>query len=477
MKTETQNIVSPMPRQKPPEGVLNNGRSVKWHVGSFGWFFLDLLAASVAMALAHWVSPPGGFFDAITWQALTIIAYGLMVAVVAHVFGLHDTLLKRYRTMLLVKCASISTISLVLLELIVLFVFYNRVGRHTLFFAFILTTFSLAAMRLLLWQISDQNKKRLLLVWDGQIPQHIIGLIEENRAPYQVVALCGTQPEFEGAGFNRYLVLSNEVPIEEHCHAHAIDEVVVCQAEWLSGEHLGEILKCMNRGIMVRDYASFMEHNFHKIPVEHIDPAWFFQLNTSGDYFIFQGFKRQMDILLSLTGMLLGAPVLLLLAILIKIESRGSVFYSQVRVGQYDRPFHIWKLRSMRTDAEVNGPRWAGKNDQRVTRVGRIIRKTRLDELPQFWNILVGNMSFVGPRPERPKFVEELAGVIPFYDQRHLVKPGLTGWAQINYPYGASQEDALQKLKYDLYYVRNASLFLDVHIILRTIGAVMKGAR
>jgi exopolysaccharide biosynthesis polyprenyl glycosylphosphotransferase len=220
-----------------------------------------------------------------------------------------------------------------------------------------------------------------------------------------------------------------------------------------------------------------MEHNFYKIPVEHIDPAWFFQLNTSGDYFIFQGFKRQMDILLSLTGMLLGAPVLLLLAILIKIESRGPVFYSQVRVGQYDRPFHIWKLRSMRTDAEVNGPRWAGKNDQRVTRVGRIIRKTRLDELPQFWNILVGNMSFVGPRPERPKFVEELAGVIPFYDQRHLVKPGLTGWAQINYPYGASQEDALQKLKYDLYYVRNASLFLDVHIILRTIGAVMKGAR
>ena len=477
MNSKTKNNNAPVLEQKYAKVGINSSRNMKWHVGSFGWFILDLLSAVAAVGLAHFISPPGGFFYANSWEVLTIVAYIILVAVVAHIFGLHDTLLKRYRTMLIVKCASISAISLVLLELLVVFVFYNRVGRHILLYSFLLTTLGLAGTRLFLWQIYDQNKKRLLLIWNGQMPQHIIGLIEENRAPFQVVALCGAQSEFEGEGFNRYLVLSSEVPILEHCEAHAIDELVICQAEWLTREHLGEILKCMNLGIMVRDYASFIEHNFYKIPVDQIDPAWFFQLNTSGDYFIFQGFKRQMDILLSLTGLILTAPLLLLMAILIKIESRGPVFYSQVRVGQYDHPFHIWKLRSMRTDAEVNGPRWAGKNDQRVTRIGRIIRKTRLDELPQFWNILVGNMSFVGPRPERPKFVAELAAVIPYYDQRHLVKPGLTGWAQINYPYGASQEDALQKLKYDLYYVRNASTLLDIHIILRTVGAVMKGAR
>ena len=184
-----------------------------------------------------------------------------------------------------------------------------------------------------------------------------------------------------------------------------------------------------------------------------------------------------MDIALSLVGTLLSAPILIVAIALIKLTSRGPVFYSQKRVGVGQNVFTIWKLRSMRIDSEKSGPQWAKAKDPRVTRVGRLFRKTRIDELPQFWNILHGEMSFIGPRPERPEFVEKLAGSIPYYRQRHLIKPGLTGWAQICYQYGASEEDAREKLSYDLYYLKNASFMLDMQIILQTIGAIAKGAR
>jgi lipopolysaccharide/colanic/teichoic acid biosynthesis glycosyltransferase len=168
---------------------------------------------------------------------------------------------------------------------------------------------------------------------------------------------------------------------------------------------------------------------------------------------------------------MLLSPVLLVAAAAIKLESRGPVFYSQIRSGLHNRSFKILKLRSMRTDAEKDGPKWAAAKDSRVTRIGSILRRTRLDEVPQFWNILRGEMSLVGPRPE------QLAEQIPYYQQRHLVKPGLTGWAQINYPYGATIEDALCKLRYDLYYIKHASVGLDLQIALRTIGVAMKGSR
>jgi exopolysaccharide biosynthesis polyprenyl glycosylphosphotransferase len=230
-------------------------------------------------------------------------------------------------------------------------------------------------------------------------------------------------------------------------------------------------------GVQVSDYSSFIERTFFKVPVEQIGSDWFFQIDTSGDYVLYRAVKRMADLVLGMAGLALSAPVLLLALILIKLESHGPAFYSQVRVGRFGRPFRIWKLRSMRSDAEKEGAQWAQEGDTRVTRVGRVLRITRLDEAPQFWNVLKGEMSFVGPRPERPEFVNELAKEIRFYQHRHLLKPGITGWAQINYPYGATPEDALNKLKYDLYYVKNASLMLDVQIVLRTIGAVMKGAR
>jgi exopolysaccharide biosynthesis polyprenyl glycosylphosphotransferase len=179
--------------------------------------------------------------------------------------------------------------------------------------------------------------------------------------------------------------------------------------------------------------------------------------------------------LVALIGAILSLPLVVLTAILIKADSRGPVFYKQERIGKNGRPFVLTKFRSMKLDSEKAGPVWASKGDERTTRVGRIIRKIRVDEIPQFWNILRGEMSFVGPRPERPHFVAQLAEEIPYYEQRHLIAPGLTGWAQIKYPYGASVEDARQKLQYDLFYIKNHSLFLDALILFETIKIILFG--
>jgi lipopolysaccharide/colanic/teichoic acid biosynthesis glycosyltransferase len=174
-------------------------------------------------------------------------------------------------------------------------------------------------------------------------------------------------------------------------------------------------------------------------------------------------------------GGVLSLPIALFTAVVIKLESSGPIFYRQERVGKNGRPFNVMKFRSMRADAEKAGPVWASKDDDRTTRVGKIIRKLRIDEIPQFWNILRGEMDFVGPRPERPHFVSQLAEEIPYYEQRHLIAPGLTGWAQIKYPYGASVEDARQKLQYDLYYIKNQSLVLDAIILFETIKIILFG--
>ena len=185
--------------------------------------------------------------------------------------------------------------------------------------------------------------------------------------------------------------------------------------------------------------------------------------------------KRWLDIASSALSLILSLPLCLFVALAIKLDSSGSVFYRQERVGQDGKTFTMLKFRSMRNDAEENGPKWAAINDDRITRVGRFIRKYRLDEIPQMINVLKGDMSFIGPRPERPIFVDKFAKEIPYYPQRHVVKPGISGWAQIRYPYGASKEDALEKLKYDLYYIRHFSIFFDISIILETGKVVLLG--
>jgi sugar transferase (PEP-CTERM system associated) len=229
----------------------------------------------------------------------------------------------------------------------------------------------------------------------------------------------------------------------------------------------------------VEDGVAFTEYLAGKLSIESLNPSFLIFSNGFKSTAIFNMIKRWFDLLVSIACLTLFLPLGLLIAIAIKLDSRGPIFYQQERVGEDGKIFHILKFRSMYVNAEEQGALWAGVNDQRITRVGRVIRKLRLDEIPQVINVLKGDMSFVGPRPERPFFVEQLKHEIPFYSQRHSVKPGITGWAQICYPYGASREDALEKLKYDLYYNKHMSLLFDLMIILETVKIVIfgRGAR
>ena len=238
---------------------------------------------------------------------------------------------------------------------------------------------------------------------------------------------------------------------------------------------LNELYRSLSFKLAFFDLTSFAEKFTGKIPVSTIGQIWFLENFKAADKIFYEGVKRLVDFLLALIVGMISLPFVPLLALIIKLDSRGPVIFRQIRVGKNGKNFRAMKFRSMYHNAENNGPQWATVGDPRITKSGRFLRKTRIDEIPQLWNILKGEMSFVGPRPERPEFVEQLMETIPFYNERHLVKPGLSGWAQINFPYGSSAEDSLEKLQYDLYYVKNRSLALDLSILLKTIKIILSG--
>jgi sugar transferase (PEP-CTERM system associated) len=292
---------------------------------------------------------------------------------------------------------------------------------------------------------------------------HIVGFVPgpNEREPAvpaaDIMALRGTLPEM--------------------AYELGVDEIVVALTERRSGSMpLRQLLDCKVSGIKVYDLATHFEKTLGQIRLDYLNASWL----IFGDGFN-QGawrtaVKRVFDLLSAVVLIIVSAPVMLVAAIAIKAESRGPALYRQERVGLDGRSFSIAKFRSMRTDAEKDGkPRWASANDDRITRVGHIIRRLRIDELPQLFNVLRGDMSLVGPRPERPFFVEQLTQEIPFYAVRHSVKPGVTGWAQVRYAYGATVEDSQEKLQYDLYYVKNHTLFLDLVVLIETVGVVLTG--
>ena len=243
---------------------------------------------------------------------------------------------------------------------------------------------------------------------------------------------------------------------------------------------LRQLLDCKLSGVRVVDIATHFEKTLAQINIKHVNAGWLVFGDGFSQGMLRAAIKRVCDVIFATLILAVTWPIMLVTALAIVFESRGPVLYRQERVGLNGVPFNVIKFRSMRTDAEKDGrPRWATKNDDRVTRVGRFIRKVRIDELPQLFNVLVGEMSMVGPRPERQFFVDELISKIPYYAVRHSVKPGVTGWAQVRYEYGSTIEDSVEKLQYDLYYVKNHSLFLDLLIMLETVAVVLtgKGAR
>ncbi|MEH6637385.1 MAG: TIGR03013 family XrtA/PEP-CTERM system glycosyltransferase, partial [Halioglobus sp.] len=291
------------------------------------------------------------------------------------------------------------------------------------------------------------------------------------------VRIGDEEPRTEGAR-----VINIQQPLDEYVKQTEIDQIVVALDDKRALLPADELFRCRLKGVKVFDLVSFFEREAGKILVDFVTPSWMtfsdgFQCSKSSKLF-----KRCSDMFASFLLLVFLWPIMLLTTLAIWLESgfKAPVFFHQERVGLYGKTFKVLKFRSMSVNAESDGKaRWATPNDCRVTRVGRFIRATRIDELPQIINVLSGDMSFVGPRPERPEFVTQLAASIPYYDARHCVKPGITGWAQLQYPYGASENDAKQKLQFDLYYVKNHSLFLDLTIFLNTVEVVLfgKGAR
>lgn len=354
-------------------------------------------------------------------------------------------------------------------------------GRGALALAVLISFVLIVFTRFVFDRISDQDrfKPRVLVLGTG------------SRA--NLIRKAHKDGELGGLNIVGYVQLSNE----GHAPGHGtlatadkslvdivgeadIDQIVLAVDDRRKALPVQEILDCKMSGISVVDLLTFFERETGKVRLDIMNPSWLFLSDGFRLSALRRVSKRVFDIGCALLILPFALPLMALTAAAVFIESRGRgpVFYRQTRVGENGKLFQIVKFRSMRVDAEAGGPRWAVADDDRITAIGAIIRKTRLDELPQIYNVLKGEMSFVGPRPERPEFTRQLRNTIPYYTERHRVKPGLTGWAQIRYPYGASEEDAVNKLQYDLFYVKNYSIFMDLLVLFQTAEVVLlrKGA-
>jgi len=354
------------------------------------------------------------------------------------------------------------------------------IGRWIFFLSIIFLILFFVSWRLLYSFVVHKRlfSEKALILGDGELAKDLVQEINRRGdISYNIRYVVGqedgkyTRGQLEGIpvkyGFESLCDLAE---------AEGVSDIIVALDQKRGVMPYNELLNCKVGGINVIDGESFYERITGKLLIEKINPSWLIFSEGFKKSAIARLIKRTVGFVLSVVMAILLSPLLLAVAVAIKLESKGPVFFKQDRVGENGEIYPVYKFRSMREDAEAkSGPVWAGENDPRITRVGRIIRKLRIDELPQLWNVIKGDMSFVGPRPERPFFVESLKKKIPYYNERFAVKPGITGWAQVMYPYGATEEDALQKLKYDLYYIKNMSLLMDLVVIFHTVKIVLLG--
>jgi sugar transferase (PEP-CTERM system associated) len=353
--------------------------------------------------------------------------------------------------------------------------------RSNALYAALIAPTAMTLARLLLGSMlgSEAFKRRVLVLGAGPRAARIKALGDKQGAGFIVCGFIGMndgEDAVRGA-INRGAIES----LTDHVTNLRASEVVLALQERRNALPLADLLRIRTTGVHVNELSTFLERETGRVDLATASHSWLiFSDGFTSGRLVSSIAKRVFDIAASLLLLILAAPLIVLTAIAVKLESKGPAFYRQKRVGLFGQEFDVIKLRSMRQDAEIAGKAvWAQENDPRVTRVGRFIRKVRIDELPQVWVVLKGKMSFVGPRPERKQFVDDLTSQLPFYAERHMVKPGITGWAQINYPYGASLEDAHNKLEYDLYYAKNYTPFLDLLILLQTLRVLLwpSGAR
>lgn len=349
---------------------------------------------------------------------------------------------------------------------------------NLLLFILAFTALAVGMRTLLNTLLASGTKKRLVIVGMSEESLALVRLIGENpQFGYLTCAMVQLNQHESSSLTHDFLVIHDLTNIDRYISDHRIDTVVISPAAYAMPNIISRFYGALARQVDFIQLATLIEQLTGKVPLGSIDQTWFLQNLTEGSKKSLETTKRALDIA---GALVLGIPTLVMapfIAIALALASPGPLFFRQQRTGRGGIPFEILKFRTMRTDAEATtGAVWAKENDPRVTRVGRLLRTTRIDELPQLWNILKGDMSLVGPRAERPEFDAQLTEQVPFYQQRYLIKPGLSGWAQINYPYGASIQDAIEKLRYDLYYIKHRSVVMDLEIILKTITISLRRA-
>ncbi|QYU69095.1 TIGR03013 family PEP-CTERM/XrtA system glycosyltransferase [Leptolyngbya sp. 15MV] len=434
--------------------------------GEAAWQLRAAQLQSEPGPIAERLLPLGGF-ALIVWTAM--IAVG--------VYGSEALRSLRYAGARMLVAVSLGIIALSVLDFIAPGSIF---WRSTLLYAMVLAIVVLMVNRVVVGAAIGTSafRRRVLVLGAGVRARRLKKLAERPESGFVIVAYLGMND-------GKYAVEEAIPRAAVHDLGRFIDnlgvsEVVLALEERRNSLPLKDLLRVKTMGVHVNEFSSFMERETGRVDLDSLNPSWLiFSDGFSSGRMISSAAKRVFDVVASGVLLILTLPVILVFALLVKLDSKGPAFFRQTRVGLYGEPFEVIKLRSMRADAEKNGAKWAEKDDPRVTRLGRFIRKVRIDELPQTWSVLKGEMSFVGPRPEVPRFVEDLEEQLPYYAERHMVKPGITGWAQINYPYGASTEDARHKLEYDLYYAKNYTPFLDLLILLQTLRVVLwpEGAR
>jgi sugar transferase (PEP-CTERM system associated) len=449
----------------------------------FGLEALTLMASMYVGAAIRFNVPldaAGEVIDNLLLQAFCFAAVTLLV--LASV-GLYSTDLPEGTQGMQIRIPIAFLASLGVMSLVFYLFPSLYLGRGAFGLAWTIAFFGVLLLRLLIfrWARLGVFERRVLVLGTGTRAVNVDVLVNSNpgSANLNIVGflpLMATQHHVQPSR-----ILPPEQSVVDAVHKYAVNEIIVAVRDRRGGAlPMEELLECKLAGVKVTELSHFFERERGQLRLDSLNTSWLIFGEGFRQDNVRETVKRAFDISASLVLLIVALPFMAITALAILFEDGAPVLYRQERVGQGGSSFNIFKFRSMRKDAERDGkPRWATTHDARTTRVGTVIRKLRIDELPQIFNVLRGEMSFVGPRPERPFFVKELSEEIPYYNARHSVKPGISGWAQIRYPYGASLEDSIEKLQYDLYYVKNHTLFLDIMILLETVQVVLwgKGAR
>ena len=433
----------------------------------------DALAAAFSMLAAYQLSPvyAGTLWSRETFAAAGVHAISFML--IAYAAGLHAPGLGTPRPARVFRSLAAATLAGAVTLAFFYVVFYRPIGRWVISGATVLTATIAFLLDEGLRGLLRHRPRRVLFVGKSVLAERVtLALAAEPEPLYEIVGTW-REPRPEAAPPDS-AAADDLVSV---CRTREVDELVLAASAVDLEGLLLPALRCLPLGCHVRTEADFHEEVFEAVPLIGVTPEWMLNRGWDTSNRLAEVVKRVSDITLALLILVGLAPLTLLAMLLVKVTTGGPVMYSQIRVGRYGRPFRILKLRTMTVDAEDTGPQWSPRDDPRRTPIGRVLRRMRIDEVPQVLNVLRGDMSFVGARPERPEFVERLEQSIPYYAWRHVVRPGLTGWAQIKYPYGFTVDAARKKLEYDLYYIRHASLSTDPAIVLRTAAVSLRGAR